>query len=106
MSPGDREQELLRYIAQSMGRIEQYTRNGRDSFLAEPVLQDAVVRRLETLADAAGRLSATLKERHPQIPWRDIAGFRNVAAHGYLELDSVASQRVLPRARVIDPMAT
>jgi len=79
--------DLLLYIQQSIARIEGYTLDGRDAFLSQNVLQDAVLRRLETLADAAGRLSPALKARHPHIPWRDISGFRNVAAHGYLELD-------------------
>jgi uncharacterized protein with HEPN domain len=51
------------------------------------MVQDAVLRRLETLADAARRLSDELKTRHPQIPWRAIYGFRNIAAHGYLLID-------------------
>ena len=53
------------------------------------MMQDAVIRRLETLADAASRLSDSIKARHPQVPCREIHGFRNVAAHGYLELDLV-----------------
>jgi uncharacterized protein with HEPN domain len=83
----NRDEALLRYIQESIARIEAYTQAGRDAFLAETVLQDAVLRRLETLADAAGRLSEPLKARHPALPWRSIAGFRNVAAHGYLEVD-------------------
>jgi uncharacterized protein with HEPN domain len=84
-----RDLELLLYIQQSIARIEGYTREGRDTFLSQNVLQDAVLRRLETLADAAGHLSPALQDRHPHIPWRDISGFRNVAAHGYLELDVI-----------------
>jgi uncharacterized protein with HEPN domain len=82
-----RDEDLLRYISDSIARVEQYTQSGREAFLAGPVYQDAVVRRLETLADAAGRLTPALKARHPEIPWRDISGFRNVVAHGYPELD-------------------
>jgi uncharacterized protein with HEPN domain len=82
-----RERARLRYIRQSIARIEQYTRGGREAFLAEAIVQDAVLRRLETLADAIGRLSDTLKARHPAIPWRQVYGFRNVAAHAYEEID-------------------
>jgi uncharacterized protein with HEPN domain len=67
--------------------VVQYTRGSRDAFFGEPVTQDAVLRRMETLADAAGRLSSELKARHPSIPWREIYGFRNVAAHAYLVID-------------------
>ena len=49
-------------------------------------MQDAVLWRLQTLADAAWRLGDEVKERDPEIPWRAVYGFRNVAAHAYLEL--------------------
>lgn len=42
--------------------------------------------RLQTLAEATNRLSPELKTRHPEIRWRAIYGFRNIAAHGYLDL--------------------
>ncbi|HEV8634036.1 MAG TPA: HepT-like ribonuclease domain-containing protein [Chloroflexota bacterium] len=66
--------------------MAQYTRGGRAAFVGEPMVQDAVPRRLETLADAAQRLSDPLKARHPEIRWRAIYGFRNIAAHAYREL--------------------
>jgi uncharacterized protein with HEPN domain len=82
----DRERERLRYILESIVRIEQYTAGGEEAFLTQPIIQDAVLRRLETLADATSKLSDALKGRHPEIPWRQVYGFRNIAAHGYLEL--------------------
>jgi uncharacterized protein with HEPN domain len=41
---------------------------------------------LKRLAEATGRLSDEIKQRHPHVRWRAIYGFRNIAAHGYLEL--------------------
>jgi uncharacterized protein with HEPN domain len=82
-----REQERLRYIQTSIGRIREYTRGGRAIFLSEPIVQDAVLRRLEMLADATAQLSDELKARHPAIPWRQVRGFRNIAAHAYEGLD-------------------
>lgn len=87
MSDGARDEDLLRYIAESISLISQYTAGGEDAFLREPIVQDAVLRRLETLADAARHLSLELTARHSAIPWRAIYGFRNVAAHGYVGLD-------------------
>lgn len=87
MKGAERDQDLLIYIQESMARIEKYTLGGRVSFLSEGIVQDAVLRRMETLADAASHLSDELKARHPGIPWRDIHGFRNVAAHGYTEIN-------------------
>ena len=45
-----------------------------------------VAARLQTLAEATNRLSDDVKARHPEIRWRAIYGFRNIAAHGYLDL--------------------
>ena len=49
--------------------------------------QDAVLRRMEILADAASHLSSALQSRHPDIPWRKISDFRNVLAHAYMEVE-------------------
>jgi uncharacterized protein with HEPN domain len=87
VTPDPRERARLQYIRQSIARIEQYTRGGRRAFLSEAIVQDAVLRRLETLADAISKLSDTLKARHPTIPWRQVSGFRNIAAHAYEEID-------------------
>ena len=87
MIHGAREQARLKYIRQSIALIEQYTRGDREAFLNEAIIQDAVLRRLETLADAIKGLSDNLKARHPEIPWRQVYGFRNVAAHVYEEID-------------------
>lgn len=87
MTDAERERERLRYILESIARIEEYTRGGRDTFFGVPLIQDAVLRRLETLADATHKLSDPLKSRHPQIPWRQVYGFRNIAAHAYERLD-------------------
>ena len=87
MSDEGREPELLRYIQMSIIRIETYRAGGKALFLGEPMVQDAILWRLQTLADAASHLSTALKARHPEIRWRAIYGFRNVAAHGYVEMD-------------------
>lgn len=82
-----REHARLRYIRECITLIEQYTRGGRTAFFAETIIQDAVLRRLETLTDTIGKLSNTLRARHPTIPWRQVYGFRNIAAHAYAEID-------------------
>ena len=76
----------LEYARESIVLVEQYTAGGEGEFMNDLRTQDAVLRRMETLADAAGHLSAALKSRHPQIPWRQISDFRNVMAHGYAEV--------------------
>ena len=65
--------ELLRFIEECLDLIDEYSARGSDAFLAERLLQDAVVRRMEILADAAGRLSDALKVRRDRASTADCA---------------------------------
>ena len=47
------------------------------------MLQLSPMRLIEIVGEAAGRVSATTRQRHPQIPWLQIAGMRNRLIHGY-----------------------
>jgi uncharacterized protein with HEPN domain len=81
-----RHRRLLTYILGAIALIEQRTQTGREAFLDDIDMQDAVLWRLETLAEATNRLPPEMQARHPEIRWRAIYGFRNIAAHGYLDL--------------------
>ena|SRR5947209_15439737 len=85
----------LSYIRDSIQLLEERAAFGFDVFLHDDILQDAVLRRLETLADACGQLSPELKSRHPEILWRDIIDFRNRVAHGYLHVDLEIVWRII-----------
>ena len=80
------DQVYLKFIRESIDRVELYTRDGEAAFTGDVRTQDAVLRRMETLADAAAHLSDELKSRHPTIAWRQVSDFRNVLAHGYMEI--------------------
>jgi uncharacterized protein with HEPN domain len=54
-----------------------------DEFSKDALLQDAVVRRLEIIGEAAGRVSEDTRKKYPQIPWTAIKGTRNRVIHGY-----------------------
>jgi uncharacterized protein with HEPN domain len=78
----------LIHITECIARIEEYTAEGKDAFFADRKTQDAVVRNLQTLAESTRRLSSLLKLSQPDVDWRGIAGFRNVAVHDYLGVDT------------------
>ena len=70
-----------------LDRIAEYTDADRSRFEASRLVQDAAIRNLQTLAESSQRLSSEIKGTEPQIPWRELAGFRNVIVHGYLGVD-------------------
>ena len=81
----------LQHSAESIGLVGLYLAGAdgamsQDLFHDDRRTQDAVLRRMETLADAASHLSGAPKARHPAIPWRQIGDFRNVLAHGYADI--------------------
>ncbi len=56
-------------------------------FMDDAKTQAAVTRQVEIIGEAAKRLSGSFKESHPDIPWRKIAGMRNVLIHTYDNVD-------------------
>jgi uncharacterized protein with HEPN domain len=54
-----------------------------------------VIRNLQILAESSQRLSSEIKGTEPQIPWRELSGFRNVIVHGYLGVDLAAFSLVV-----------
>ena len=78
---------LLAHMRDCLDRILEYTDAERFHFDASRLVQDAVIRNLQTLAESSQRLSSEVKATEPQVPWRELAGFRNVIVHGYLGVD-------------------
>lgn len=81
----------LTHILESIQRIEEYTATGHDAFAANTMAQDAVMRNLEIIGEATKQLSQELRRNHADVPWRRIAGLRDVLIHDYMgvELDEV-----------------
>jgi uncharacterized protein with HEPN domain len=59
----------------------------QQQFLADELTFDAVLRNLELLGEAAKEIPDDVRLRHPTVPWRRIAGLRDVLAHAYFGLE-------------------
>jgi uncharacterized protein with HEPN domain len=91
VNPGpEADRVLLAHMRDCLDRIREYTDAERTRFDASRLVQDAVIRNLQTLAESSQRLSNAIKATEPQIPWRELGGFRNVIVHGYLGVDLAA----------------
>jgi uncharacterized protein with HEPN domain len=82
-----RDRDYLEHILHAAEAIGRSTATGRDVFLDNTDAFDAGLRRLQTIAESTQRLSIELKSRHPEVPWPQIAGFRNRIVHSYMEID-------------------
>ena len=58
-----------------------------DKFLDSTQLQDAVIRRIEIIGEAIKNVPPQIKDRYPDIPWKRIAGMRDILIHEYFGVD-------------------
>lgn len=66
-------------------------------FAGDELLQTWVLHHLQIIGEAVGRLSDSLKERHPEIPWRQIAAMRNILVHDCFAIEVNEDRDVVER---------
>ena len=75
---------FLEDILESIEKIEEYTANvDEDEFYENTFIQDAVLRRLEIIGEAVKNIPNDFRAKYPDIPWRQIAGMRDILIHAY-----------------------
>ena len=83
----DGQNVVLLHIRDALARVMEYGRVGEAQFMQDVRTQDAILRRLEIVGEATKRLPATFRDAHPHVPWKRIAGFRDVVIHHYDKVD-------------------
>jgi uncharacterized protein with HEPN domain len=84
----ERDERLyLSDIVTAIDRILEYTAAGRQAFLDDQLTQDAVVRNIEIIGEAARNLADETRRANPQVPWSKIVGTRDRVIHGYFRVD-------------------
>jgi uncharacterized protein with HEPN domain len=103
----------IRHIADAIDRIEKYTSGvDENTFLTNSLIQDAVIRQLEVIGEAAKRLSPELRQATAEIPWQDVAGMRDKLIHGYFGVEisqvwlTVANDIPALKARILTILQT
>ncbi|HUZ79097.1 MAG TPA: HepT-like ribonuclease domain-containing protein [Thermoplasmata archaeon] len=67
--------------------IASYIVGGEEKFLGSTMAQDAVIRELEVIGEAAGNVSSRVQGSHPEVPWRAMRGFASFSKHEYWRVE-------------------
>lgn len=80
--------QFLQDIAEMMTHIQAFTAGmDFDAFIKDTKTNFAVFRALEVIGEAAKQIPDDVRERHPHIPWKRMAGMRDRLIHGYFGVD-------------------
>ena len=78
----------LEDIETSCGKIVEYTRGlSQQEALADSMRLDALLMNFHIIGEAVKNLSGEIRERYPEVPWRQISGMRDFVAHVYFAID-------------------
>lgn len=81
------DRERLLDMAEAIAAIEKYAARGRDAFERDELIRNWVQSHLQVMGEAARGLSDEFRRAHPDVPWSDIIGMRNVLVHRYFGVD-------------------
>lgn len=79
--------ERLRDIQEAIIQIKKYTDQGRQAFDQNELVRTWVIHHLRIIGEAARAISQDFKNHHPEIPWGQINGMRNIIVHIYFGVD-------------------
>lgn len=79
--------ERVRDIQEAIVRIEKYSVRGRQVFNEDELIQTWVIQHLQIIGEASNSMSERFTSQHPEIPWQDMADFRNILVHEYFRID-------------------
>jgi uncharacterized protein with HEPN domain len=77
----------LHDIQEAINNINKYTNQGRERFDQDELVQIWVIRHMEIIGEAARAIPQSFKQQHPEVPWGQINGMRNIVVHIYFGID-------------------
>lgn len=86
---------LLDILNSSVQAVKYLENQTLEDFQQDTLRQDAVIRRIEIIGEAAGKISQELITSHPELPWREMKLMRNVLIHEYADVDTAEVWRTV-----------
>jgi len=88
MQPEDRDPAYLWDMLEAAKEVElMLDQYDLPAFLADRVMLRAIERTVDIIGESARHVSGSYQDAHPEIPWREIIGQRNILAHEYGQID-------------------
>jgi len=79
---------FIKHLLDSINAIEEFSKNmNKDKLMSDRLKRSAIVREIEIIGEAVKNISESLKNKHPEIEWKEIVGTRDKMIHHYFGVD-------------------
>jgi uncharacterized protein with HEPN domain len=84
MRPALNDELRVRHVLDAISEIEFYLKDvSLETFLSNSEKRFATIKQLEIIGEACTRITPEVKEKYPEVEWKNIIGFRNISIHEY-----------------------
>jgi len=88
----------IKDIFEAIEKIEKYTKgSSEEDFCGNTQMQDAVLRRLEIIGEAVKHIPQKIRNEYPDVPWKQIAGMRDILTHEYFGVNLKRAFKVVKK---------